>query len=248
QDEIQIAITGSGMPLQQVSLRLPVIDLVEPNLSNYHIPVYGTVENAGASINAGSFQTTIVFTNDLFFPVSLTKGSITSIAKINRERRLTIDVPNVSLNNTESVITEIIGYTMLGDTVKTDLQWKDFLWTSTGNFAQPGFENGSMTIKICDRGQPRLITTKPGTVLSIVPNPVEGEFEASVSAYEAGEYRLIISDLNGNSRELKKWNVGMNDPILFKFNFSSVDITGGFYILQLKTPTRVYSEKMMILK
>jgi hypothetical protein len=229
-------------------MRLPVFLQVDPTLNDFHIPVYAKIDNNGGKITGASFSATIGFNQTLFFPTALSTGGTFTMVKQNGQRLITFDAQNVSIDNSENSLLDIIGYTMLGDTEKTDLFWVNFQWAASANLTPPTTINGSLEIAICDKGQKRLLTIIPAALIIVKPNPINDVFEIQVKIRESGEHKLELVNINGSVIELMKWVVGLDDNPDYLFKFNTDNISDGFYYILLRTPSEAKLAPVFILK
>lgn len=249
-DRVSVIVNGNGAPAKSVYVRLPHLLNVPPDQMGYRIPVIGRLLNPNDTLIGSSFEADIGFDSTLFFPVSLSKGNILSSSRDRKNVVITIQIPGLDIgkNPSDSILTEIIGYTLLGDTTFTDLKWYDFRWTGSEPINQPTMENGSLEIQICRRGQDRLLKHGSPVTMSVSPNPADDYLSVDIAVLETGSYRIELMGLTGEINQIKNWEVNLNSNNNYRFNFDINNVSSGMYYLILKSPTRYVVVPVMVVK
>ncbi len=243
-------IRGEGGVTKKVELSIPDL-FTTPDVSDYQIPIYGTLINEGDPEPLEGFNIDTIeisYNRTLFYPVDVTRGEILANFVNDDIRIIQITVPDISITDS-TVITEIVGYTMLGNSVRTPL---DILYAS---HSQPELVSeilyldgsGSLNIEICEEGGDRLLDViTPGEPLSVSPNPASDNISINMNLFETGNHKLEISDINGKTKVIDEWyqhNSGM-----IELNYTTSELSSGMYYLILKSPNRSYSLPVFILK
>ncbi len=247
-DSVSVIVNGRGSPEKSMRVWLPHLPDVSPDQDGYRIPVYGKLENPNETLMGSTFVADIGFDSTLFFPVSMSKGNILSLSRDRKNVVISIQVSDVNISKTDSLLTEIIGYTLLGDTTYTDLRWLDFQWTGGETINPPTMENGSLEIQICRRGQDRLLRHGSPIAMSVSPNPADEFLEVNITVLETGSYKIELMGLTGDGSKIKEWDVKLNSDIDYHYNLELENVSSGIYYLILKSPTRRIVIPVMVVK
>jgi hypothetical protein len=174
----RIFIKDAGCLIEQdISVKQPscIFSIKFPRLiglvgtENYSIPLIVSVNfNIYQSLNL-SFTAKIKFNAATFLPTGITRGQIVdNVIGQDFFRILTIQCDNTSISNNDSILTEIIGTVLLGETL-TDFEIMDFQISSQDCLIDT-IVNGSLEIKACALPIRRIkLFTTPD--FSIQPNP-----------------------------------------------------------------------------
>ncbi|TAL68988.1 MAG: choice-of-anchor D domain-containing protein [Bacteroidetes bacterium] len=237
-DEVSVIVNGDGAPAKSMLVWFPHLKDVPPDLPGYTIPIYGRLDNPNDSIDCCSFTAEFGFDSTLFYPSSMINGNILSMTRDNKFYKLKIEVFGINLSKTDSIITELIGYPLLGDTTYTDLKWYSFNFVSPEPMNSPTLIDGSFEIQICREGQDRLLRHGSPLAMSVSPNPADGFLTLDISVLETGNYKIELIGLTGGTDILKEWNVKLDSNKSEHFNLELGNISSGIYYLLLKSPTR----------
>jgi hypothetical protein len=243
-------IRGEGGVTKEVELSIPDL-YTTPDLDDFRIPVYAKLINNGDPDPLEGFNIDTIeisYNRTLFYPREVTRGEILATFVDNDTRVIQISVPDISITDS-TVITEIIGYTMLGNSDYTPL---DIIYAS---HSQPNLVSdlryldgsGSLTIEICREGGDRLLQVlSPEQPLVANPNPAGDNITISMNLIEKGQHRLELIDINGKSMPIDSWmqiNAGY-----FEMDYNTSELSSGMYYLILKAPNRSYSLPVFIVK
>ncbi len=247
-DGLDVVVNGYGAPEKVVHFSLPVLVNVSPDQTNYKIPVKGRLEDINESVSGSSFSAEISFDSTLFYPTGLTSGTLVNMSTSGKDRIISIKVDNVNISRTDSLITNIVGYTLLGDTDSTGLNWVSFKWLSGEPIGQPLLEDGSMLIQICDKGQKRLLRVGNPVQLTVLPNPADEYINVTASVLETGTHSIELMNIQGETRQLVAWDVNPESNKNYVFKIDLGGLTSGMYELILKTPMRQSAVPLFIVK
>jgi hypothetical protein len=220
---------------------------VSPELDDYHLQIFGMLDIPGNAVPNASFKARIGIDQALFYPVEVKKGSIQSKSVNGRELNLDIVVMDANIENSESVVGEIIGSTLLGDVSKTDIVWKSFEWITPVDLPAPNLINGSLEIEICRKGQDRLIKIGKSAGIAVIPNPADNQIKVKVDALEVGWYSLDLVDVQGSVMIKNSWAVVKDGKRDFDFDMKTSDLSSGMYFLIYKTPTESHAQPVFII-
>jgi hypothetical protein len=238
---------GRGTPSKTVTFRLPDT-LANPRDKNFRLPVYISSGEEDAT-EISNVSATISFNASLFNPREVANGGIIS-EKINDDKktlRFMMDEP-VAVTTDESVMTELSGSALLGNSRTMTLEWVGVDFDHSGDVSSIALIDGSFEIEICEEGGPRLLEFGAETKLSIAPNPASGRTEIDIYAAETGHYDLRIVNICGKSHKLATWDKTPDHHPERVIEFNSGSFSSGVYSLILKTPTEFIVKAIVIVK
>jgi hypothetical protein len=172
---------------------------------NTKIPM-NTIFSAGCYYSSNlSFITKIKFNASTFLPTSVTKGKILDDS-IDKDfyRIITIQCDTANISDSDSILTEITGTVLLGDTL-TKLEILDFKWYDS-NIEIDTIIDGSLQTKACALQLRRVQLFTPFD-FSIRPNPASDNILISYANSELSNPSISI--INSLGIELKR--VGEKD-------------------------------------
>lgn len=137
----------------------------------------------------------------------------------------------------------------LGNIEQTDIQISDFkLYDHAGKQIEydVDYRYGSFTLLgICEEGGNRLVNpSKITKLMTIAPNPSDGNVNIELNLVEKGATFFKIFDSNGQLIEQKEFSSVGN----FKIEFDAKQYANGLYFIHLQTPTVIRNEKFIILR
>ncbi len=231
-------LEGKGLPSKTIILSMP--DLVTtPDLDKFVIPIFASLEISSDEISNFKIDSLeISFDRTLFFPSKVSNGKIIGNYLKNDRRHIIIEMDNINFKGENHKLLEITGYTMLGDTTKTELKFEKIVHSQLNLVSYINSEDGTLQIAICKEGDDRLLKySNSPTSIDISPNPAQNESIAKLFLLEAGDYSIEISDLSGvilNRIELIR-KIGESNLIEIPINLNH--LSSGVYSLNLITPS-----------
>lgn len=249
QETKQIILKGNGKPALSARVWLPKLKL-KPYLRNYHIPIYMTFDEAGNDMQNIAFNTEIKFNSTVFYPSSVSSNAqiISNYVDVDNNRILTIKATNVNINDNDSTTVDIIGSTLLGSTDYTDIIFDSFNWDMANVISPVQAENGRIDLLICREGQNRLLNYGNPLQFSIQPNPASDEIIIKGNALEKGVHQIEMVNLQGENKIIEKWNVKNDGNKNFEFKINTDDFISGFYFIILRSPAKVKTHSLFIIK
>ncbi len=247
---VVIPIRGTGVNPVRASLKLPIIIDANPSLRNYRIPVKLTVQN----ISSFATQTDSLFLRisadaSLFFPESITNGTLRSIERVGNKRIVDFVLTGLVIRDqVDAVITEIVGNILLGRNEVTPLLFESVQWTGVG---LDSIINGELDISICQAGGDRLLTASTVLATMIHPNPTSSNVSMEVMPREVGTHTITIYDVTGSAIttpiefEPMLLQSGMSK---FKLTIDLSKYSNGVYRIVVQTPTEVVSYPLHIIR
>ncbi len=212
---------------------------------NFHIPIKAKLNCQQILADNLSFKAKIKFNASTFLPTGLTKGQILNDS-IDKDffRSLTIQCDSVNISEKDSILTELIGTVLLGDSI-IPIEITDFKWNNS-SIEIDTIINGSLRTKICAFPIRRIQFFTP-TSFSIHPNPSNSnEIEIKFEGDEEGLHTLNFYNIQGIKIDSKEWLNAKNSKRDFKFDLK--DYQNGVYYVVLKSPWNVISKPMMVVK
>jgi len=214
-----------------------------PGTENFHIPILAKVSCVNEFTRDLSFITKIKFNASVFYPTGLTKGKIIdNIVDDNFNRILTIQCDSINISESNSVVTEIIGTILLGDSI-TPLVFENFIWNNA-SLAVDTLINGSLQTKACAMAIRRvqlfkspefyLISSLLNREISIALSNVDLSY-TTISIYNS----LGIELKHINSEELEGKNL---------IKISTEEFSSGYYYCILASGFNKISKGFMIIK
>ena len=215
---------------------------------NFHIPIKAKLNCQQMLAENLSFTAKIKFNASTFLPTGLTKGKILKDS-IDKDffRILTISCDTsdgVKISEFDSVLTEIIGTVLLGDSI-TPIEITDFKWNNS-SIVIDTLIDGSLRTTTCAFPIRRIKLFTP-TTFSILPNPAnKNEIEVKFEGDEEGLHTVNFYNIQGIKIETYEWFNSKNGKRDFKFNLDGYP--NGVYYVVLKSPWNVISKPMMVVK
>jgi len=246
-DTSRIYLTGTGIPPRNIILTLPE-SVVMPNLDKYHIPYTAQLEKNDDTLAGVVLNASIEFNSMLYYPTSVMNGKIISNTVKNGIRTLKIETDTLKLTGTKTMIGEMVGYTALGDADSTILKWSEVVWNLPAYIGKTDTIHGKLKTIICREGGDRLVKRANPIAFTMVPNPSDNELIITGNVIESGTHVFEIVNTQGQSFELKRWNVPVGENKEFSFKFDLRNYSSGVYNIILRTPERTKIERLFIIK
>jgi hypothetical protein len=213
-------------------------------LENFKIPLKVKINDKTLKFQNLSFTTSFKFKADVFLPTGLTKGKILNDSLDNSNyRNMTIFCDSVNIDDSNRVLTELIGTVLLGDSI-TPLDIIDFKWNSP-KLTVIALTDGSLKTYACAMELRQIHLFNP-IKLQIQPNPAIDEIEVIIEGDELGFYTLSLYDLQGMKIDEKTWNRKHKGKDSYKF--STDNYPNGVYQVVVQSPWNVISKSVMIVK
>jgi hypothetical protein len=255
-DTINIIITGKGLPGGNVLLWIPDT-LVEPDLNNFSLPVFGMITNNTGSLNGLSLHAILSFNATIFYVYNEGIGNgqllsrTTSILPGNllTMRNIEFQMNNITLTQNPSMIGVLTGSTLLGDRDTTSVTWSLADWAiGKSLIGSTTLKKGSISLKICRAGGDRLLNYISPLKMQIQPNPAFDKIEVTATLLESGVHRIELMDIKGDTRVLDAWLIQPNGNKEYSHEFVTDGIQSGIYYIRLVTPTNSITQPVFIIK
>lgn len=222
----------------------------DPHDRNFHIPVQ-LVSSEDFSLARGKkFLIQVKYNDRLFLLRKVSNGTILRTDSLLAEDRINVSIEGVTPND-GSILTELIGDVLLGDTVETPIEitivdWQDVVGSveKKGSLRLINFTgDGGVELLLNNRGR------DPG-IQAVVPNPSSVEARAVVQSVEIGEHALEVYDASGRMVYRTTWietAAALQDSSR-EVVIPSGGLAVGAYRLLLVTPSRTAEGAMVIIR
>lgn len=245
-----IPIKGTGVNPVRASLKLPFILDADPSLKNYRIPMTLTVQNISSfATQTDSLYCRISVDASLFFPTSITNGTIRSIERVGNKRVVDFVITGIVIRDQVNVVlTEIVGNILLGQNEVSPLIFESVQWRGVG---LDSIVNGELDITICQAGGQRLLMTSTVLATMIHPNPTTGNVNIDIQPREVGLHTITMYDVTGTSILQPLQFETMLQPNGLPSYQQTVDVSKfatGVYRIVIQTPSEIVSYPLHILR
>lgn len=250
---VPILINGSGAEGDTLLIYTKKMDDIAPDIDNFHIPIYAILKSKDKAIDKSIpvkiNQLDIDFNKTVFFPKNITNGSFIYRKTDPALSLLQIDMQtpvNVS-NKEETILTELIGPTMLGNSKENliHLGATPAISDSTGIskiIAQSGFLN----LTICEQGGQRLLEHTDGFDYTLFN--ANGLLQIKANLVEPGVHKVKLMNIAGSTEVITEINRTKNDQNEYNIEFDTNHLSSGIYYVLFETPSRFRTKKLIIIK
>ena len=215
-------------------------DAVDPKATNYPIPFFIKSNKDISNISIPEIKISI--NKNIFYPKNVDKScfmdvkdGITSIKNIH--------IPSLKMN-VETPLFTISGNALLGDVDSSPIKFIDVVLQDETDFE---LIDGYINIDICRLGGDRLARVFDySPSITIIQNPITDLLEIECKVIEVGNYTLEIVDMSGQSTIIKKWFISKTSPFEFTIEVPVLDYSSGNYIILMRSPSEIISEKFII--
>jgi hypothetical protein len=222
--------------------------------------LWGRVQT-GVPGRTDNLRAGILVQRGMFFPTSVQSSfgaaSLVSSAMQGRDRAIVVNVANVALTESPTVIAEIRGTPILTDTMWSNVLWlpQETRWSRSDSvYTIDSLKSGFMaTFVPILRTQPRLTSgpvigqiPRQRLIASIQPNPVRDELTVGIATSEQGKYVLQIVNMLGSPVITHSWKNeadsgnanSSSTPDLTTLHFDVRGLpTSGVYLLRVIAPS-----------
>jgi hypothetical protein len=237
--EDTLIVNGTGIPGGTSFIWIPDT-LVSPSLTDFRLPVYGIVPDVSElAVNENQLTLQVQWNLRLFTPFSVSRGTIIDTAINGDIGTFTIVIDDAPLSADTTLLTEIVGATLLGNVKMTDVTILDAQWQGGSPVVdEPDLGSGSLSIEICIEGGDRLLQVNPTFRVQAYPNPVTSYVTVEIESADVGKYELLLVSARGNVTRLKSWYKSLNENSLHESTIPMNTIAQGQYSLVLITPRK----------
>jgi hypothetical protein len=222
---------------------------VDPHTKDYHIPI--NIESAPGATLCDPTQMTIElrFYASLFYPRSVTQGSITGNTVSGDFRTITISLSGAQ-QVANGALTEVVGDVMLGISESTPLTLVSV--KCGGVQVTDSVRSGDMSMRggYCEQGSDRLLEYRPGFgITKIVPNPSRGGAVIDVKTVELDATSLEVYTTTGEKVYVTSWvPASVDDADMAREIALPADLPSGMYEVVLRSPGRRDTQTLIIAK
>jgi hypothetical protein len=222
---------------------------VDPHTKDYHIAI--NIESAPGATLCDPSQMTIElrFYASLFFPRSVTQGSIIANTVSGDFRTITISLAGAA-QVANGALTEVVGDVMLGISESTPLTLVSVRCggVQVGDSVRSG--DLAMTGRYCEQGSDRLLEYRKGFgITKIVPNPARTGIAVNVETVALDETNLEIYSSYGERIFATSWIPASADASEMTRDIAlPADLPSGLYQVVLRSPGRRDTQTLIIAK
>lgn len=200
-------------------------------VDEFRLPIRVQNTNKDIFISGLQYRLVVSFNADIFFPIGITKGKIESNEVVDGKRIMVITDENVSLFGNEQILTEIIGYVLLGNNSASIVNIQEITWNK--DWIRPNSKNGELhTYGLCGNTI-SMIKWKEDTDVKIHPNPANKIINLDIRSNQNAPLLLQIYSSSGNLYYSETINI--NNPKLENIEESYIididKLFSGFYYI-----------------
>ena len=239
-----ISVTGEG-GRSNARLLLTIPDLTgKVGDENFRIPLYANTENH-TGIEGVALSGVISFKKDIYLPDSMINATITAMPIENSKRKVYFEARNVDIDHQKSIIAEISGKVLLGNTFVSTLELSDVILSEDMPII---IENGSLTADSLCVKDIRKIILFHNAEMSISPNPIDVQSKIYIKYSQPGKYILSIYTTEGRLTKGYEWHNSSNSKKAKTINPEFENYSNGLYRIVLQTPEGVISKGIIVLR
>lgn len=247
---ILIQLDGSTEVAASALIYIPSFDQVEPTAKNFEIPIFVRLSDPSTVIPSIGYKAVIEYNATVFNAERLSSGTISADSILDKRRITTIEGTWACLGAGDTVLTNIIGSVLLGETDTTSIKITNFEWTANRErVSLTRTDSGKLVVSICRAKDPRLVRNNGiGNTVLVNPNPAGQKVNVHATCLETGEYTFELINLVGQSVAWHVQRVETEGQHVFDFQFDADELPDGMYYLIMKSPARVKTTQVYILK
>ncbi|GAB5466614.1 MAG: hypothetical protein Kapaf2KO_20500 [Candidatus Kapaibacteriales bacterium] len=216
---LPITFTGEAVPGASITFRAEeFVDPVDPLAGNIDIPIYAQITEGVSTITLDQINGLgLTFNKTLFDPEEISEGTMRVLAQTGDDATIGIDLTNVTITDTENVLTTISGRPMLGNSQRTDLtiDLSNLSILPEGLVSDTTAIDGVLTIIVCedDEGVRLLDYVEP---FDVTVSQHAEVVALELSAPYTGDYSIEIYDVAGRRLFYDSWQSGGRET-LYKY-------------------------------
>lgn len=247
---VTVALDGSTETAASAYIYIPSFDQVDPTTKNFSIPIYVRLSDPSTVIPSIGYKAVLEYNSTVFSGERLSSGIVSADSIFDKRRITTIEGTWSRQGASDSLLTTIIGSVLLGETDTTALKLTSFQWTSNGErVSQTRTDSGKLVVSICRAKDPRLVRNNGvGNMVLVNPNPAGEKVIVHASCLETGEYTFELVNLIGVSVARREQRVETEGQHEFDFQFDAEGLPDGMYYLIMRSPARVKTTQVYIMK
>ncbi len=225
---------------------------VEPNIDEYRIPIYGRISNianeAGKNTDVKITKMNISFNKTVFFPMSVTNGSLKSMITNPSLTTIEIDMESsVNVTEDEILLTELVGATLLGNEKDNLIFISNSIELEETSGISEIIPSGALfNLTICQEGGDRLLEYKDGLDYDL--QQINGKISVDATLIESGKHTFSIMDMTGKKTLIREVDRTRDSDSEISLEYDISNLTSGVYYITLETPARIKTEKIVIVK
>ena len=222
--------------------------VASPHDKGFHIPVYVTTEAPAVGCPTGDITIEIEFRSTLFFPRSVTNGTISRNDVVGKMRIVGITLSG-SAQVSNGRLTELVGDVLLGEEQSTPLTLRV---RCAGTPVTDSIYSGAIQMGegFCEEGSDRLLTYSPGFgITKIAPNPARGGVTIALRTIELEATSLEVYSTQGSRIFSTTWiPTSTESTDMYREIPLPPDLPSGLYQVVLRSPGRRDTRTLIIAK
>ena len=248
-----IVLSGIGAKARTINLRIPDDMVTSPAMMNYSIPIYLKLNDDEDELDSYDIDTIeISYYPGMFFFTGLESVNGEAIEfesndYINNRKVIRFAMTDVALKRDESVMANIKGATILGDSISSIVRFEKVVLSDNDEVSEITTSDGKLSLVICQEGGDRLISHTGGALkMTVNPNPATTYVKIVVDIFEQGDYTLSICGLDGIETVIENWSKG-NPGIEPKIVDYQITESPNAYFIILQTPSARLTQSIIII-
>ncbi|TNE34307.1 choice-of-anchor D domain-containing protein [bacterium] len=250
---VPLLIFGSGAEGDTLLIYVKKMDEVAPDIDNFHIPIYAILKSKDntkdKTMSVKISNLDIDFNKTVFFPKTITNGTYITRKTDPALSLIQIDMqtPVVVSNKKETILTELVGPTMLGNSKENliHLGSTPALSDSAG-LSKIISQSGYLNLTICEEGGQRLLEHTDGFDYTLFNT--NGHLQINANLVEPGEHKVKLMNIAGSTDLIADINRTKNDKNEYTIDYDTNQLSSGVYFVIFETPTRFKTKKLVIIK
>jgi hypothetical protein len=183
----------------------------------------------------------------MFAPIRIDGGTLISANSTGGLTQLEIELGPLSATGDTTELGAVLGDVTLGlrDSTAIDVIAAELLVPNATPSVRP--LNGFMTTTICREGGDRFVDRAGALAMFVKPQPVADRLEASIEVFEPGDHVVTLVNTTGDVVATWTWTHHRGQAP-YQIAESAMPWSSGMYTLILRTPTRMRSMPVRILR
>ncbi|MDX9789726.1 MAG: choice-of-anchor D domain-containing protein [Candidatus Kapabacteria bacterium] len=246
---VEFILEGNGTPSKILTIYIPDI-IADPADNNVKIPIYAKLDKADDLLREFMIESIEVrLRRSMYYPRDIEGGELIESSLVDDYRLIKFKIDNILVSSNDSLIAEIDGAAMLGDTDFTNIEILNVEYSQKVLVSQVNTINGSLQSTICAEGGDRLLRQiGSGSRIEVNPNPAGDVINIKIHTIEKGLHTVEVIDLLGNVYKITDFMNDDSGDNGSEISYSSDRLSTGKYILKMQTPSEIFTTQFIIVK
>lgn len=242
-----VPLRGIGRLNVELVVVMPRQRMIDPSTDNHRWAIRGAVASAQTPIQNARLRLTLQYATDMFAPIRIDGGTLISANSTGGLTQLEIELGPLSATGDTTELGAVLGDVTLGlrDSTAIDVIAAELLVPNATPSVRP--LNGFMTTTICREGGDRFVDRVGALAMFVKPQPVADRLEASIEVFEPGDHVVTLVNTTGDVVATWTWTHHRGQAP-YQIAESAMPWSSGMYTLILRTPTRMRSMPVRILR